>query len=183
MKRQWFLVLAALPILVGCGARNKEKVVIHTPEGTVTSTTRGSDDGTTTVKGPNGEATVTKEGDQTTAVIKDAEGNITNIKSGKAVDFAEAGIKQYPGSTVVNGDSIGKVEMPQGTTWAMALETSDSPGEVVDWYAKELKSPITTKAPEGGSVMGTNAAGAQSIVMVSKEDGKTKIGISVTKQK
>lgn len=183
MKRHWFIVVAALPLLIGCGARNKEKVVIHTPEGTVTATSQGADDGTTTVKGPQGEATVTKQGDETTATFKDAEGNVTNVKAGKAVDFAETGVKQYPGSTITNGDSVGKVETPQGTTYVIALETTDSPGQVVDFYAKDLKNPITTKMAEGGSVMGTNASGGQTAVMVSKEDGKTKIGISVTKEK
>lgn len=172
---------AALILLAGCGGKKTTTVV--TPGGTVTSTEDASGKTTTEYKGEEGELKVDTSQDRSTAEIKDDRGNVTNVEAGKGVDLAKAGIPLYPGAAIADeGRAAATATGAQASIAAGALTTSDPPGKVLDWYEKQLKSAQKITTPDGGMVMGKNAAGDSVIVTVAAEDGKTTIGVQVHKE-
>jgi len=173
-----FAIAAALVILTGCGAKKTTTVV--TPGGSVTTSTGADGKTTTEFKGEGGEINVTDKGEGSTSVIKDAQGNVTNVETGKGVDVAAAGIAVYPGAQVDDeGKATAQVTGAEGTHTAAAFTTTDSTSKVLDWYADQLKTQSKTTTPEGGMVIGTNAAGDQVIVVAGTKEGKTTIGVQV----
>ena len=174
------LCAAALLVVVLAGCKKpEEKVVVNTPDGTVTAT---KDGGNVTVTGPDGQtSTVTQSGDKTTYTGKDGSGGEVKSESGKGADMAGIGVPQYPGSTLKDDSSQGKVEMAGNTTYAMALVSTDPSDKVLAWYKGQLTVQTTMNTPEGGMVMGTSKSGQQVTVTCAKKDGKTEISVASIK--
>ena len=171
---------AALILLAGCGGKKTTSVV--TPGGTVTSTEDASGKTTTEYKGEHGELTTETTEQGSTAQIKDKEGNVTNVETGRGVDLAKAGIAIYPGASIDDeGKAAATATTGQSTITAAGMTTSDPPSKVLAWYEKQLKGAQKVTAPEGGMVMGQNDAGDKVIVTVGVEEGKTQIGVQVHK--
>jgi hypothetical protein len=179
---RYCVVGLALLLLPGCAAKKTTTVV--TPTGSVTSTEDASGKHTTQFKGEGGEAKIEETGEGAKSEFRDKEGNVTNIETGKGVDYAAAGIAVYPGAQVDDeGKAAAQVTGSEGTHTAASFTTSDPMSKVLDWYAGQLKTQTKTTTPEGGMVMGTNKAGDQVIVVVGTKEGKTTIGVQVMRKK
>ncbi len=170
-------VLCALA-LFGCG--KKDETTVSAPGGTVTVNKQGTEvaatgeKGTTEVKGGDSGVTMKHTG---------AEGTTTAATGSKA-DMSEMGLATYPGATVEDaGGAQAAIDTPQGKQYTMALITTDSVDKVVEFYKKELQSASAMTMPDGGTISGKTKGGDDAVVVVAKDEAKTKIGINVTKKK
>jgi hypothetical protein len=92
------------------------------------------------------------------------------------------GVPAYPGASLSDDNSQGKVEGGGSTTYAMGLKTKDAPDKVLEWYKQKITVQTSTSTPEGGALFGTNSAGDTVTITAAKEEDGTAIGIAVQKK-
>lgn len=136
----------------------------------------GNKEGEVKVSEKDGKVTVSGE-----------EGDSTYEWSDKAPTEAQLGVPIYPGADYVAGSGgSGSVSSTEGEATVAGAEftTTDSFSKVVDWYTSELGAPMMTTDTEATWMSGIESmqsgtgSGDLTTVVVTKEDGKVKIGIS-----
>lgn len=164
---RYAMIAAALLALVGCAVKK--------------SGAPGSS--RTEVKTDQGKITVQQRGDRVTQQVTDKSGNRVDFEAGKGLDLSKLGVPVYPGAKLAeeHGSAV-SVTHSEGSGAAVESISSDPPAKVLAWYAPPLKNAQTASTPEGGSVSGTDADGNMVAVVVSAEDGKSRITATVVQE-
>lgn len=176
MQRRWWLPLVIMLALTGCSRREQ---TVSTPDGRVTVSQDGPK---AEAKGPEGETKSERQEGKSTTTHTHKEGRMTKVEIGEKVDMSAMGVPAYPGATLSDKNSQGKVEGGGAATYAMGLKTKDTPERVLEWYKQKITVQTSTSMPEGGALFGTNAAGDSVTITAVREGEETVIAIAVQKR-
>ncbi|OFW56985.1 MAG: hypothetical protein A2V52_01750 [Actinobacteria bacterium RBG_19FT_COMBO_54_7] len=134
----------------------------------------------TTVKTPDGSATVEEQDGDVTINYDEGGGSGSVTASTEAPTEAELGAPIYPGAEY---DESGSGTLSyngqdgSGTTAAGTFLTNDSLGKVVDWYTAELGQPLVSTPDLVQWMSGEVTSGQFTSVQVEDSGGTRKITI------
>ncbi|MBX3114190.1 MAG: hypothetical protein KF836_06455 [Fimbriimonadaceae bacterium] len=163
------------PVTATKNIDGSQSVTVNTPDGSVTTTTKGD---VSTYKDDKGNE-MTHDASSGTTTIKTQDGEV-NMQAGKSVAFEDFGLKAYPGATQ-DKNNQNTVESPQESVITSLSYTTDSPEKVVEFYRPMIVKDKSEANSNGNYMIGGQTSKKANVyISAAKNDGKTVITLTAS---